>query len=247
MHVVKMLCHYQCQKIRSFAALLILAWLAVIKIGVPDLFFFLPGVSDTPHHRLILYDGPLLLFYFLLPTVGLYADIRMGRLKSVIIAISSTLFATLLLLIAVLLSQALPGLHMTSRILVYIGLPLYTLTQRCFQIVALLFAIDQLTDAPSRELAAFFQWNYASKIYSRMVFNSSFELRISRTTPNAKKYTTFMSPPHSSAFHIVFIHTVPKVASCASSCNKPFLTDCQSPQLCQEEQVLQMPKCHDLF
>ena len=82
---------------------------------------------------------------------------------------TSALIACLLIFVGVSLVELMPGNKSIGYALQYIGIPLYLIMKRCFEIVTLCFALDQLMDAPSSEISAFIHWKYFISILTWLI------------------------------------------------------------------------------
>lgn len=122
--------------------------------------------SHTKHNRIYTYDAPLVIFYLFFPIVGCVADIRIGRYKALMITSFTALVACFAIMTGAGILHLSPSHTTISFTLLFLGEPLYLIMNRCFLIVSVCFAIDQLMDAPSSEISAFLHWNFFLNIFS---------------------------------------------------------------------------------
>ena len=162
-------CRYQPQLIQSKGALLLILWGFLLHFSSPDLTVYIAGFSDNDNNNLYFSNIPLFIFYLSFPLIGLFTDIRIGRYRASVITCTSALIACLVIFVGVSLTEFIPNNKSIGYAFLYTGIPLYLIMKRCFQIVTLCFALDQLMDAPSSEISAFIHWKYFVSILTWMV------------------------------------------------------------------------------
>ena len=117
------------------------------------------GFSGEDNILFAIYSGCSLFFYLFYPITGLYADIKFGRYKTGITALSVAWCSCVLMGVGTLLSRL--------QISTFFGFMLFSIGYivgdfaRCsFLIVILSFGVDQLLGASGEKLSAFMQWFY---------------------------------------------------------------------------------------
>lgn len=100
--------------------------------------------------------------------IGLFTDIRIGRYRASVITCTMALVACMVIITGVTLTDIIPSNTYIGHAFLYVGIPVYLIMNRCFQIVTICLALDQLMDAPSSEISALIHWKYFLSILSWM-------------------------------------------------------------------------------
>ena len=152
---IKFLIYKNCGKDISFifnkmctskysSVVLVLVWLMLIRMFDPNF----KEDQVTPIYNYIR-AAVQLCFFFSLPIAGLYSDIKLGRLNSILITAAVDILANVLIMMDVIFNTT----WITS-----IASPISFYSHRFLIVVGLSLGADQITDASSRQLSCYVWW-----------------------------------------------------------------------------------------